>query len=60
MAATIHKNATCAHIHTHKLNKQLDEVTRLSLHVVLLDLINTLQLISAFQVFTKGQLVNDA
>lgn len=48
------------HTHTHKLNKQLDEVTRLSLHVVLLDLINTLQLISAFQVFTKGQLVNDA
>ena len=48
------KNSTCTHT-----NKQLDEDTHSSLHILLFDLINRLQLINAFHVFIKGQLVKD-
>lgn len=41
-------------------NKQLDEDTHSSLHILLFDLINRLQLINAFHVFIKGQLVKDS
>lgn len=41
-------------------HKQLYEDAHLRLHTLLFDLIKTLHLISAFQVFIKGQLVKDS
>lgn len=53
-----HKNSTDRCPRTHTIIKQLLD-THLRLHILPLDLITTLQLISAFQVSIKGQLAKD-